>query len=132
MPSTKSVMIERGVEEATVKEEVAKKEKAVIDTGRAERVAVPVRSEGAYRGKTVWIDIDNSPHVPFFLPIIEELEKHGIELVLTARDMYQVCELLAYFHLPCKVMGTSFRQEQAAQGQLSTACAPPQLCPSRH
>lgn len=108
MPSTRSVLIERGVEEATVKEEVAKKEKAVIDTGRAERVAVPARSEGAYRGKTVWIDIDNSPHVPFFLPIIEELEKRGTSLVLTARNMYQVCELLDYFHLSCKVVGGHF------------------------
>jgi predicted glycosyltransferase len=55
--------------------------------------------------KRVWIDIDNSPHVPFFLPIIEELEKQGIELVLTARNMYQVCELLEFFHLRCTVVG---------------------------
>ena len=58
--------------------------------------------------KTVWIDVDNSPHVPFFLPIIEELEKHGVELILTARDMYQVCELLEFFHLPCKVIGKHY------------------------
>jgi predicted glycosyltransferase len=57
------------------------------------------------RKKTIWIDIDNSPHVPFFLPIIEELQKHDAELLLTARNMYQVCELLDYFHLPCKVIG---------------------------
>lgn len=25
-------------------------------------------------GRKVWIDLDNSPHVPFFRPIIEELE----------------------------------------------------------
>src|SRR5579863_5648641 len=59
-------------------------------------------------GKKVWIDIDNSPHVPFFLPIIEELRKQGIELILTARDMYQVCELLDFFHLPCKVIGRHY------------------------
>jgi len=53
----------------------------------------------------VWIDIDNSPHVPFFLPIVDELEKQGIELTLTARNMYQVCELLDFFKLPCKVIG---------------------------
>src|SRR6202162_4506980 len=56
-------------------------------------------------GKKVWIDIDNSPHVPFFLPIIEELENRGVEVVLTARDIYQVCELLKFFKLPCKVVG---------------------------
>jgi predicted glycosyltransferase len=55
--------------------------------------------------KKVWIDIDNSPHVPFFLPIIEDLEKHGVELLLTARNMYQVRDLLEFFHLPCKVIG---------------------------
>ncbi len=57
------------------------------------------------QGKKVWIDIDNSPHVPFFLPIIKELENRGAEVVLTARDIYQVCELLKFFKLPCKVLG---------------------------
>ena len=28
----------------------------------------------------VWIDLDNTPHVPFFKPIIEELEKRGHEV----------------------------------------------------
>jgi predicted glycosyltransferase len=53
----------------------------------------------------IWIDIDNSPHVPFFVPIIEELRKQGAEVILTARNMYQVCELLEFFHVPCKVIG---------------------------
>jgi predicted glycosyltransferase len=60
------------------------------------------------RKKTVWIDIDNSPHVPFFLPIIEQLQSRGIELVLTARDIYQVCDLIKYFSLPCKVIGRHY------------------------
>src|SRR5579863_530632 len=55
--------------------------------------------------KVVWIDLDNSPHVPFFLPIIEELKSHRVELVLTARDTYQVTELIKYFSLNCKVVG---------------------------
>jgi predicted glycosyltransferase len=55
--------------------------------------------------KRVWLDIDNSPHVPFFVPIIKELERHDIDLVLTARNMYQVCDLLEFFHLPCRVVG---------------------------
>jgi hypothetical protein len=59
-------------------------------------------------GKKVWIDIDNSPHVPFFLPIVDELQKHGVELVLTARNIYQVRELLEFFHLPCKVIGRHY------------------------
>ena len=55
--------------------------------------------------KKIWVDIDNSPHVPFFLPIIEELQARGFDVLLTARDMYQVCELLEYYKLPCKVIG---------------------------
>ena len=41
----------------------------------------------------IWIDLDNTPHVPFFRPIIRELERRGFEVVLTARDAFQVCEL---------------------------------------
>lgn len=45
------------------------------------------------KGRTIWIDLDNSPHVPFFAPIIEELEKSGHSVLVTARDCFQVCEL---------------------------------------
>jgi uncharacterized protein len=69
----------------------------------------PDRIDGQTRNVTpigkIWIDIDNSPHVPFFVPIIEELRKLGAEVILTARNMYQVCELLEFFHVPCKVIG---------------------------
>jgi predicted glycosyltransferase len=43
--------------------------------------------------------------VPFFLPIIDELKKRGFEIELTARDIYQVCQLLEFFNLKCKVIG---------------------------
>jgi len=55
--------------------------------------------------KRIWIDLDNSPHVPFFLPIIEELRKQGHSVILTARDSYQVCELLKFHRLSCQVIG---------------------------
>lgn len=42
---------------------------------------------------TVWIDLDNTPHVPFFKPIITELEKNNYGLLITARDAFQVCGL---------------------------------------
>ena len=41
----------------------------------------------------VWIDLDNTPHVPFFIPIKRELERRGHRVVVTARDAFQVCEL---------------------------------------
>jgi len=41
--------------------------------------------------KKIWIDLDNSPHVPFFKPIINDLNKQGYTMLLTARDCFQVC-----------------------------------------
>jgi predicted glycosyltransferase len=63
---------------------------------------------GRAHGGKIWIDIDNSPHVPFFLPIIEELRAQGFELLITARDMYQVVELLEFHHLSCRVIGSHY------------------------
>lgn len=45
------------------------------------------------RKQKVWIDLDNTPHVPFFIPITRELEHRGYQVVLTARDAFQVCDL---------------------------------------
>ena len=78
-----------------------------VVAGREAAPKPPAQLNSGKRRK-VWIDIDNSPHVPFFLPIIEELEKQGVEMGLTARNIYQVCELLDFFHLPCKVIGKHY------------------------
>lgn len=43
--------------------------------------------------KKIWIDLDNSPHVPFFIPIMRELEKRGHSVFVTTRDCFQVCSL---------------------------------------
>ncbi|MBZ5502713.1 MAG: DUF354 domain-containing protein [Acidobacteriia bacterium] len=56
--------------------------------------------------KKIWVDLDNSPHVPFFVPIMEELQKRGHQILLTARDSYQVCELVEFHHLACKIVGS--------------------------
>ncbi len=45
------------------------------------------------RPRRIWIDLDNTPHVPFFHPIIRELERAGHTVVVTARDAFQVCSL---------------------------------------
>ncbi len=58
--------------------------------------------------KKIWIDLDNSPHVPFFRPIIEELRKKGYEVFLTARDAYQVRELLEFYGVEGKVIGKHY------------------------
>ncbi|MGB8953522.1 MAG: DUF354 domain-containing protein [Candidatus Aminicenantales bacterium] len=50
------------------------------------------RQTAATPGAKIWIDLDNTPHVPFFIPIIRELERRGHTVLLTARDAFQVCE----------------------------------------
>jgi predicted glycosyltransferase len=65
--------------------------------------------------RRIWIDIDNSPHVPFFIPIIEELQKIGHEVILTARDAYQVRELLNLYHLQCKIVGRHYGKNRIAK-----------------
>lgn len=37
----------------------------------------------------VWVDLANSPHVPLFEPVVDELRSRGHEVVLTARDHAQ-------------------------------------------
>src|SRR5262245_27746059 len=56
----------------------------------------------------IWIDLDNSPHVPFFVPIIQELKRRGYDLLLTSRDSAQVRELLEYNDLACKSFGRHY------------------------
>ena len=46
------------------------------------------------RKKTIWIDLDNSPHVPLFAPIIKQYRESGVDVLLTARDHSQTIELL--------------------------------------
>ena len=67
--------------------------------------ACPTANSGA---KTVWIDLDNTPHVPFFRPIVRELEKRGFKVVVTARDAFQVCELATRFGLSYVQIGRHY------------------------
>jgi len=55
--------------------------------------------------KKIWIDLDNTPHVPFFNPIIKELEKAGFRVVLTARDCQQTCGLADTLKLEYRCIG---------------------------
>lgn len=58
--------------------------------------------------KKIWIDLDNSPHVPFFVPIIAEFERRGHSVVLTARDCFQVCGLADNYGLRYTRVGTHY------------------------
>lgn len=56
----------------------------------------------------IWIDLDNTPHVPFFIPIIRELQRRGHCVFLTARDAYQVCELADKMNLQYVKIGRHY------------------------
>ena len=53
----------------------------------------------------IWIDLDNTPHVPFFEPIIRELSARGYRVVVTARDAFQVCDLADQKKIPYTKIG---------------------------
>lgn len=44
--------------------------------------------------KAIWIDVDNSPHVPLFAPLVKQYREENQPVVLTARDFAQTVELL--------------------------------------
>jgi predicted glycosyltransferase len=66
------------------------------------------------RGK-IWIDLDNSPHVPFFKPIAEELECRGYSVVFTARDCFQVRELADLMKLNYRCIGHHYGKHTIAK-----------------
>jgi len=59
-------------------------------------------------GSKIWIDLDNSPHVPFFKPIINELGKRGYRVLVTARDCFQVCALADLMNLRHVAIGRHY------------------------
>jgi uncharacterized protein len=65
------------------------------------------------KNKKIWIDLDNTPHVPFFSPIIRELEASGCSVLLTARKAFQVCELADKFGLTYKQVGRHHGKNKA-------------------
>jgi len=71
---------------------------------------MPIDHPGAIdcHRRKIWIDLDNSPHVPFFAPIIHELKQRGHTLLLTARNNAQVLELVDYHRLDCRYFGHRF------------------------
>jgi predicted glycosyltransferase len=63
--------------------------------------------------KKIWIDLDNSPHVPLFRPIIRELHARNIETVITARDYAQTKKLLQLWEIPHQLIGTHGGRDKA-------------------
>jgi predicted glycosyltransferase len=58
--------------------------------------------------KKIWIDLDNSPHVPLFKPIIDELSQRGYDCMVTSRDCFQVAGLIDLYGLKCETIGKHY------------------------
>lgn len=71
--------------------------------------------------------MDNTPHIPFFEPLIENLTARDYAVILTVRDTYQTCELADFYkldyhrvdrhygqHRIMKIAGTCIRSVQRA------------------
>jgi predicted glycosyltransferase len=53
----------------------------------------------------IWIDITNSPHVPFFRPLIRLLREDGHEVEVTARAFAQTEQLLELHGIEATIVG---------------------------
>lgn len=75
----------------------------------------PEPSAAPFKDGKIWIDLENSPHVPFFRPIIEELEKLGLQIFITARDCAQTRGLADYFGMSYKLVGRHHGKNKMAK-----------------
>ena len=72
----------------------------------------------------VWVDITNSPHVPFFRPLLRLLEADGHEVEVTARAYAQTLELLELNGIEHRIVGPphggagAFGKARAMAGRL--------------
>ena len=55
--------------------------------------------------KIVWIDLDNSPHIPFFAPIIEQLNELGYSTTISARKFAQTIAMAELYNLDFTPIG---------------------------
>ena len=71
-----------------------------------------------------WIDITNSPHVPFFRPLIDLLHERGHDVTVSAREYAQTLELLENGDIEHEVVGpahggaSAFGKARALGGRL--------------
>jgi uncharacterized protein len=81
------------------------------------------------KNKKIWIDLDNSPHVPLFVPIKNELEKRGYSVFVTTRDGFQVCSLADHHNLKHKIIGKHYGANKLLK-MLGTVWRSLQLAPT--
>lgn len=82
---------------------------------RERSIPAPVVQAMAATDKPIWIDLENTPHIPFFKPIIHELESQGYRIVLSARDAYQTVEMAEHYGLKCARIGKHYGKNKIAK-----------------
>ena len=53
----------------------------------------------------IWFDLDNSPHVPLFKPILKELDNNDIKYLVTSREFAQTEKLLQFWNIKHQMIG---------------------------
>jgi predicted glycosyltransferase len=56
-------------------------------------LSTPRHGAACTQPRKIWIDIENSPHVLFFRPLIREFERRGFDVLITVRDYAQAIGL---------------------------------------
>jgi predicted glycosyltransferase len=85
-----------------------------------------MKSNNGY--KTIWIDLDNSPHVPFFSPIIRRFAEKKHNVFITARDCAQTCGLADYYKFRYRKVGRHYGKNKVLK-VLGTLVRAVQLMP---
>ena len=75
---------------------------------QARHASRPAKALPPRKQAKIWIDLDNSPHVPLFKPIIDELGQRGYDCMVTARDCFQVAGLTALHGVKCTTVGKHY------------------------
>jgi len=70
----------------------------------------------SHKKPTVWIDLDNSPHVFFFDPIIKELKERGYHVPVSVRDFGQVVGLADMFGIEYQKIGRHYGKYKLIKG----------------
>lgn len=91
-----------------------KQELASIDQSMDDpRGATTERDADVVNGPRLWIDLDNSPHVPLFAPLVRHLRQQGWNVLLTARDFAQTLDLVEQFGLDAIPVGAHAGKNKA-------------------
>ncbi|MEI8340149.1 MAG: DUF354 domain-containing protein [Verrucomicrobiota bacterium] len=56
----------------------------------------------------IWVDLENTPHIPFFKPICRELERRGYKVIFTARDAFQTCDMASAYGIKFTKIGRHY------------------------